>query len=255
MNCPIASMVLLASLNCFGASAFAAGFDPPPNGWASWEVPAVANAPAWCCLESSSTTACKLDDRNRGYTSSDGETTDAVRLYAHFTGGKVDRLRTLAADCAVESKSEIHNLALPEQTSVEWLSGLLEDRQLHDEALAALAVHRAPAAYHVIESLMFKSADSHMRGQAAFWLAHTGRSEAEDAINKALRTESDRNTRDQEIFALSRLPGERATRALIDTAQDKALPREDRKRAIFWLAQSGSDSALAYLDKVLANAR
>jgi hypothetical protein len=187
-------MVLLASLNCFGASAFAAGFDPPANGWVNWEVPAVA-----------------------------GQTTDTVRIYAHFTGGKVDRLRPLSADCAIELPSAVRSISLSEQTSVEWL-----------------------------ESLMFKDSDPRIREHAAFGLGQIGRPNTEEAINKALRAETNRDVRDQEIFALSRLPEERATRALIGTAQDKALPQEDRKRAIFWLAQSGSDSALAYLDKVLA---
>jgi hypothetical protein len=47
------------------------------------------------------------------------------------------------------------------------------------------------------------------------------------------------------------VPEERATRALIKVAESRELPREDRKRAIFWLVQSGSDGAMAYLDKVV----
>jgi len=58
--------------------------------------------------------------------------------------------------------------------------------------------------------------------------------------------------REQAIFALSRLPGDRASRALITAAEDRALPREIRKRAVFWLSQSNSDAAQAYLEKVLA---
>jgi hypothetical protein len=50
---------------------------------------------------------------------------------------------------------------------------------------------------------------------------------------------------------LSRLPDERAPRALIATSEDQTLSAEQRRRAVFWLAQSESSSAQAYLEKVL----
>lgn len=92
-----------------------------------------------------------------------------------------------------------------------------------------------------------------VRAQAWFWLAQTGYPEAEQAIGAALRKDGDDDVREQAIFALSQLPEERATRALIATAEDRSLSREQRKRAVFWLSQSESDSAQAYLDKVLAS--
>jgi hypothetical protein len=90
-----------------------------------------------------------------------------------------------------------------------------------------------------------------VRSQAWFWLAQTGAPQAEDAIVAALKNETDSEVREQAVFALSQLPDERAARALIRAAQDQSLPREQRKRAVFWLSQSESDAALAYLDKVL----
>ena len=63
---------------------------------------------------------------------------------------------------------------------------------------------------------------------------------------------SDDHVREQAIFALSQLPDERATRALIAAAEDRSLSSEQRKRAVFWLAQSESEGAQTYLEKVLA---
>ena len=91
-----------------------------------------------------------------------------------------------------------------------------------------------------------------MRAQAWFWLAHTGASGAEEAITAALKKDKDDQVREQAIFALSQLPDERATRALIKVAEDRSLSREQRKRAVFWLAQSESKGAQKYLEKVLA---
>jgi hypothetical protein len=91
-----------------------------------------------------------------------------------------------------------------------------------------------------------------VRAQAWFWLAHTGAAESESAIVAALRKDGDAHVREQAVFALSRLPEERATRALIAAAEDRSLSKEQRRRAVFWLAQSESQGAQKYLEKVLA---
>lgn len=322
MNRMLALATTLTSLHL--CTAAAAGLDPPRNGWASWEIPAVANAPAWCCFEADRSATgkalCTLDDQNHSYGSRDGATTDTVRIYARFAEGRLERLRALSADCAVQSNSEIRQLSPTERSSVEWLAGQLAEqanagRRATGEIMAALAVHRSQLAYDVLArsarqdtrleqrkdavfwlahlrgregaelttTLMFEDADAGMREHAAFaltqsaspriaedlarlattdragkvraqawfWLAHTGAAQTERAIDSALRTESDPQVREQAIFALSRLPEERATRALISVAENRALGREERKRAIFWLAQEGSDGAMAYLDKVV----
>ena len=75
---------------------------------------------------------------------------------------------------------------------------------------------------------------------------------SEEAIVAALKKDSDEHVREQAIFALSQLPDERATRALIAVAEDRSLSHEQRKRAVFWLAQSESEGAQTYLEKVLA---
>ena len=89
-------------------------------------------------------------------------------------------------------------------------------------------------------------------GSSLSRLAQAGAAGAEEAIGAALRKDADDHVREQAIFALSQLPGERATLALIKVAEDRSLSREQRKRAVFWLSQSESSSAQAYLDKVLA---
>ena len=92
-----------------------------------------------------------------------------------------------------------------------------------------------------------------VRGQAWFWLAQTGAAEAEQALATAMRKDADDDVREKAVFALSQLPDERATRALISAAEDRSLSREQRRRAVFWLSHSESDAAQAYLEKVLAS--
>lgn len=251
--------IATATLLFLGSSVTAAELNLPRNGWASWEVPAVANAPALCCFgwndAPGAAPTCKLDEQQNGYGSRDHQTTDAMRVYARMRDGKPERVRALAANCPVQTDSPIQDLGrADENASVQSLAGLLqsrEDKRSRDDLLAALAFHRASGAQDALIRVGTTGRDTHLRSQAWFWLAHTGANQTESAIDAALRNESEQHVREQAIFALSRLPEERATNALIKVAEDRSLSRELRKKAIFWLAQTGSDRATAYLDRIV----
>jgi hypothetical protein len=122
---------------------------------------------------------------------------------------------------------------------------------VREHAAFALGQSKSPRVAADLIRLGNTDADSEVRSQAWFWLAHTKAPEVEDAISAAIRNERDDDVREQAVFALSRLPDARAARALIAVAEDRSLSREMRKRALFWLGQSDSDAAQAYLDRVL----
>lgn len=332
MNLKPLTLAAALALACSSApEARAAEPQLPRDGWVSWEVPAPEGAPFRCCWSSwderiAGHEPCNLDEPNYGYgTRRQGDTTNAARVYARTTGGKIDRLQVLAAACPVTSKTPIHELAgVTPEDSVHWLTtqakvggiGPSEEKSLVQHALAAIAMHRGEAARDelswfarkdsrvearkwavfwmammrgtegadVASSVMFADTsaevrkhaalaiahnksprvaadlirlgnsdqDDDVRAQAWFWLAQSERPEAEQAINQALRKDESEHVREQAVFALSRLPDDRAANALIATAEDRTLSREQRKRAVFWLSQSESDSAQAYLEKVLA---
>jgi hypothetical protein len=301
----------------------------PQDGWSSWQIGAVSDAPDWCCwsddrnFRDSSRMSCRLDASSQGYGSRNHATTDVVRIYAHTAGGKIDRLRVLSASCPVETVTPIHDLGrVADDDSARWLMDLAERggatttrRDNENDVLAALAVNRGDVARDglagiarndartetrkqavfwmallrgqegadITSSIMFtdKNAevrehaafslaqseapratadlirlgnidrDAEVRAQAWFWLAHTAAPEAESAIFTALRKETDADVRERAILALSRLPDERAAKALVTIAEDRSQSRELRKRAVFWLSQSDSDAALTYLEQVL----
>lgn len=292
----------------------------PKDGWVSWQIEAVEDAPAFCCWnwndKFANAGACKLDGDTTGYGTRDHEKTDAARVYARFKDGKLDRLRTLAAACRVEAKSPIQALdGISTDDSARWLTGLTVGKDLQDDVLMSLGMHRGERAFGTLNRLalgdgnvetrkqaifwlaelrgtagadvtrkaMFgdKSAELRkhaafaitlskvpdvadsliklgntdpeggVRAQAWFWLANTGAPNAEQVITAALRKDPDDQVREEGIMALSQLPDERGTRALIALAEDRSLSQEQRKRAVFWLGQSESADALAYMDKVL----
>ncbi|MBB6093900.1 hypothetical protein HNQ60_002781 [Povalibacter uvarum] len=325
-----------SALLCFGFSvlapaAFAAELKLPRDGWASWQVPAVEDAPAWCCWDwregNPTARACRLDGSNDGYGSRDGAKTDTVRVYARFDAGKIDRLRALSASCSVQTSTTVQDLgAVSVDDSARWLATLTKRKDsdgtrpaIGREALAALAIHRGDVAFNELSdvasndarrknrkeavfwlahlrglpgakaatAIMFGDEDadvrehaafavsqskspeaasdlirlantdaaSSVRSQAWFWLARTESPATEGAIGSALRKETDDDVRRQAIFALSQLPEGRATRALIAVAEDRSRPSEDRKSAVFWLAQSKATAAQTYLEDVLTGGK
>ena len=126
-----------------------------------------------------------------------------------------------------------------------------KDADVREHAAFAITQSKEPRAAADLIRLGNTDKDGDVRGQAWFWLAQMGAPGAEQAIVAALRKDTDEDVREQTVFALSQLPEERATQALIAAAEDKALSRELRKRALFWLSQSESESARTYLDQVL----
>jgi HEAT repeat protein len=126
-----------------------------------------------------------------------------------------------------------------------------KNADVREHAAFSLSQSEAPRAAADLIRLGNTDPDSEVRAQAWFWLAHMGAREAENAIFAALRKETDEEVRERAIVALSQLPDARATQALIAVAEDRSQPREQRKRAVFWLSQSESDAAQTYLEQVL----
>jgi HEAT repeat protein len=127
-----------------------------------------------------------------------------------------------------------------------------KDPDVREHASFALSQSDAPRVVPDLIRLGQTDRSAEVRGQAWFWLAQTEAPGAESAIGAALRKETDEDVLERAILALSQLPDERATRALIAAAEDKSLSREMRKQAVFWLVQSETDGALEYLERVLA---
>jgi hypothetical protein len=300
----------------------------PREGWVSWRVPAVSNAPNWCCFgewrnQTPEKQVCQLDGADHGYgVHGRDKTTDAVRIYARFDSGKLRKLRAFAADCPVNTATTISKLEVASvDESALWLRDILKaqntkDQRRNADVMAALAIHKGNLARDaiadfarndanietrkdamfwltqvrgeegasIVAPLMFSDPtpagrthagfaiaqsklplatanlirqgandpDTHVRAQAWFWLSQTAAPETEAAIRKALQTEVEQQVREQAIFALSQLPSPRAAAALIGLAEDRALAKADRKKAIFWLGQSKSDAAVNYFNTVLA---
>lgn len=139
------------------------------------------------------------------------------------------------------------------ESQIEKLMFNDENPDFREHAAFSLSQSEAPGKVNALIRLGKKDADTDVRSQAWFWLAQIGATEGEAEIQKAIRDEQSSDVRERAIFALSQLPDERATKALVDVIEDRRLSNEDRKRALFWLAQLDSDPALTYLERILSS--
>lgn len=270
MNSRLLALTVAVAVGC-ALSTPTPGAEPqlPRDGWTSWEVPAPEGTPFWCCWSNwkqdpAGRESCKLDERANGFGSRrETETTGAVKIYVRTTAGKIDRLKPLAAACPVQTRTPVSELrGISADDSARWLSAQARqdgrDAVTHEPlvnmTLAALSMHGSDLAGRELASFARNDARAEARKWAVFWLAQAAPTNAEDVITQSLRTDKDGDVREHAVFALSLLPDDRSVKALISTAEDRALSREQRKRAVFWLSQSEKDSAQAYLEKVLLGA-
>jgi TolA-binding protein len=79
--------------------------------------------------------------------------------------------------------------------------------------------------------------DPEVKQQAIFWLSQVPGDRAIAALDSVLRTSTDPDLQEKAIFALSQHKGDRATKILRDYAESNDAPEELRAKAIFWIGQ------------------
>lgn len=237
------------------SSAQSAELKLPREGWVSWQVPAVDAAPAWCCWDNSggrdsSPKACKLDISD-GFGIQDRDaTTDAVKVYARVTAGKVDRLQALSAGCPVETKTPIQELGeVAVDDSARFLVGHAKQNgadptrhhSLGESALAALALHRGKLALDALGQFS-RDARVETRKWSVFWLSMVRGSEGAEITSSVMFNDQEPDVRKHAAFAMAQTKLPRAAADLIRQGNTDKMG-DVRAQAWFWLAQTGVANA------------
>jgi hypothetical protein len=259
------SMLLLFFIGTT-ASAAARDISPPRDGWASWPVAAVANAPNWCCLEwfgnSAKAATCNLDGPEHGYSNNGrSDTTTEMRIYARFNADKLERLRTLATSCPVKTNTPIKSMNdVSSDASIAWLAGVVyaqsasakSEWRMASDALAALAVHRGEAALSAVSTIARKNTNIENRKDALFWLGQVRGQEGAEVIASAMFEDADSRAREHAGFSISQSRLPIAVRSLIKQGNtDRST--QVRSQAWFWLSQTKSPDAEAAINRAIRN--
>jgi hypothetical protein len=116
----------------------------------------------------------------------------------------------------------------------------------------ALSQNDSREAAGLLHDISRTDADPEQRGEAMFWLAQEYPEPARDWLLEAVNSEQDDDVLEAAVFAISQLPDGAGEALLLELARDNQKPRSVRRQAIFWLANSGSDSGVAALAGLLS---
>ena len=196
--------------------------------WIAFSMPVVEGTRSPCCWHGQWSNfrevGCSLEKQHESYgTASDSPLTENVIAYARITQNEVRSLRVVGEQCPVEGNGATVTWLgrVNSAASLNWLEAVARSDHgdsLSFSALYALALHRS------------KDASERLY---------------------ALAGEADGELAEEAVFAISQLPGETGTQMLLELARDQQKPREVRRQALFWLANSDDDEAVAALADLL----
>lgn len=261
-------MTLLAAMalasQAIASRASAADLNPPRDGWASWEVPAVEGAPFVCCWSNwddrrDARQPCKLDSQQSYGTRDDDGTTVAVRIYARLKDGKVEKLKAVASDCPVQTGTPVQELGnVTADDSVRWLMAQARQAGANSSAresvlehsLAAIGLHRGDVAGNALTAFARDDAQVEIRKKALFWMAMLRGTSGAQITSSLMFSDPDPEFRQHAAFALSQSKSPRIAADLIRLG-DTDKSGEVRAQSWFWLAQTGAIEAETAISSAL----
>ena len=177
-----------------------------------------------------------------------------VRVAIDIADGKPIALRAYVGG-RWRPGTDITDLGIvPAKDAVDYL---LDDLAGADGKVAGEAIFPATIADSVtvwprlLSLAKDESRTKSVRTQAVFWVSQAAGEKATAGLVEVVGdAAADQDVRLQAVFALSQRPKDEGIPALLDVAKGSKDPKI-RKRAIFWLGQSGDPRAVAYFESVL----
>lgn len=179
-----------------------------------------------------------------------------VRLAVDRNGGKTIALRAYVGG-RWRGTDAVDLGTVPAKEAAEWLVQLAEGGELASEdavfpATLADSAEIWPALLRIARS---ERAPGKARRTAVFWLGQAAGEAATRGLDSIVGdAKGDREVRESAIFALSQRPKDEGVPALIRVVRTNPDP-ELRKKALFWLGQSGDPRALGLFEELLTAAR
>jgi len=146
----------------------------------------------------------------------------------------------------------IGNLKNPE--SIQYLNNIyksVSDTKLREQVVFALHISDQDSAPREMIKIARTDSSKKVRKSAVFWLGQKASEESMKFLKGIVeKDDADTDLKDSAVFAISQLPKDKSVPMLIDIA--KTNPSASvRKKAIFWLGQTGSEEALQFFEEIL----
>ncbi|MGB2868218.1 MAG: HEAT repeat domain-containing protein [Bacteroidota bacterium] len=166
------------------------------------------------------------------------------------------RLRNMELEVDLKGRTLFWLGTSEDDQSVVLLQRLFADvgtGDLKESAVNAIGVHLNSKLVSPFLLNVLRSGEiSHVRAQAAFWLAEGNSDEALPALADVARNDQSGEVRERSLFAISLLESSAELDTLISLART-ARNTEVRRKATFWLGQKASARAVETLEDMLSN--
>lgn len=127
----------------------------------------------------------------------------------------------------------------------------VQDTDVKKHIVFALQLSKQKEAVEELIKIAKNETNPEIRKSAVFWLGQKASVESIKALKDIVdEPEEESGLKEQVVFAISQLPKEKSVPMLIDIAKTNRSPSV-RKRAIFWLGQTGDESALKFFEEIL----
>lgn len=190
-------------------------------------------------------------------------------VLARIAQQQVERVRMFSPDCALDAGGlRVYMITgVAPSASIAWLESLVRaeasapsdsretrrrGERLSGGAIAAIAMHRDPAADAALDRLVAPGRPRQQRRDAAFWLANARGPHGYEVVRKLARDESELELRKHAVFCLTITEHPAAVDELLALAKNASHP-EVRGQALFWVAQTAGKRAVSTLTDAIAN--
>jgi HEAT repeat protein len=229
--------------------------------WAGYSVPMVAGMGRHCCFDKDfDSTTCRLEGKNQGWGSKGDQrrTDQRMNVLLRFAGGKLDEVRSFSEDCPLDAGGRrfvwLGNVK-PEE-SVAYLADVarspLKDDDDRGTVFASLAMHRNANADTALEALASAPSPQKTREDALFWLGQMRGERGARFLADVIHDDPNEEIREKAIFSLSQSEASWAADTIARTGREDRSGKI-RQEALFWLAQmdapTAPDTILEAIDK------
>lgn len=243
--------------------------------WLGYAVPVVDRDRRMCCADSGGTfisgsivmvdgahccAACRLEpssspsgsasvSRQAGPIQLEGS--GQMTVLFRVVERQVERVRVFSAECELDAGGRpvtwidgvrpVDSIALLE--SLIPASPARRDRITND-AIAAIAMHREPAADAALDRLIAPEKPVAVRKQVTFWLGNARGARGLSVLSRILDSDPSTDVRKGAVFGVSQSDVPAASDTLLNAARNNPAPAV-RGEAIFWLGQKAGAKAAA----------
>jgi len=143
---------------------------------------------------------------------------------------------------------------LKDDKSINYLKEIYKkskEKELREQVIFGLSLCDHDDAVKEMIRIARQDSSSEIRKNAIFWLGQKACQESIIYLKGVVEeTDEDDEVKNSAVFAISQLPKEKSVPLLIDIAKNNKSASV-RKKAIFWLGQTGDEEALKYFEKIL----